>query len=101
VERRRPRGRAAPGAPVDPLQRRYLEDPGDLVEAGRLGEVPLETGLRGLLEILGLRVPAQGDQVGVAQRLFGAEGPGHRVTVHAGKADVADDDLRPEAPGQL
>ena len=58
----------------------------------------VEAGLEGAPAVLLLAVAGEGDEEGRPQLRIGAEGAGHGVAVEpAGQADVAEDDLGPEA----
>jgi hypothetical protein len=57
--------------------------------------VGVEAGLLGATPVLGLPVPGHGHEPRRLQFGVGPERSSHRVTIHAGQADVAKDDLRP------
>lgn len=65
------------------------------MEVGRLREVDVEPRRPGLVDVLRERVPAERDQGRGRERRIGAQRPRDLEPVHAGEADVADDDVRP------
>src|SRR5436309_9483 len=82
--------------------RRPRQHPLQLVDVGRLGEVGVEAGFEGAPPVLLLAVAGEGDEEGGPEIRVGAEGARHAMAVEpAGEADVAEDDVGPEAPRRL